>query len=75
MRVIQALHWLHYAGGDTDPDVAKHLRNIFAHPDHGADIVNDLQADMLTLPLWMQNILRDTMPATASANRPKTKRA
>jgi hypothetical protein len=64
MRVVQALHWLHDAGGDTDPAVSKRLRTIFADPDHGADIVEDIQADMLTLPLWMQNILRDTMPFT-----------
>lgn len=75
MRVVQALHWLHDAGGDTDPTVAKRLRTIFADPDHGADIVNDLAADMLTLPLWMQRILRDTMPTTSTADNQKTKRA
>ena len=62
MRVVQALHWLHDAGGDTDPAVAKRLRSIFADPDHSAAITNDLAADLLTLPLWMQQILRDTMP-------------
>lgn len=75
MRVVQALRWLHDAGGDTDPIVAKRLRTIFADHDHGADIVDDLRADMLTLPLWMQHILRDTMPATSSADCLKTKRA
>ncbi|WP_255504739.1 DUF6088 family protein [Novosphingobium sp. EMRT-2] len=74
MRVVQALHWLHDAGGDTDRAVAKRLRTIFAHPDHGVDIVNDLQAHMLTLPLWMQNILRNMMPTTSSADRLKIKR-
>src|SRR3546814_6520245 len=44
MRVVQALHWLHDAGGDTDPAVAKRLRSIFADPDHGAAIVDDLAA-------------------------------
>ena len=62
MRVVQALHWLHDAGGDTDPAVSGRLRTIFADPDHGADIVEDLRAGMLTLPLWMQKILRDAMP-------------
>lgn len=75
MRVVQALHWLHDAGGDTDPAVAKRLRTIFTDPDHGADIIDDLRADMLTLPLWMQNILRDTMPSAPAAKGPKTKRA
>jgi len=62
MRVIQALHWLHDAGGDTDPAVARRLGTIFADSDHGASIVADLSKDLLTLPLWMQTILRDTMP-------------
>ena len=75
MRVVQALHWLHDAGGDTDPAVAKRLRAIFADADHGADIIGDLSGDMLKLPLWMQHILRDTMPATSSANRLKIMRA
>jgi hypothetical protein len=75
MRVVQALHWLHDAGGDTDPAVAKRLRTIFSDPDHGIDIVDDLRAEMLTLPLWMQHILRDTMPSTLAADCLKTKRA
>ena len=62
MRVIQALRWLHDAGGDADPAVAKRLGTIFADPNHGASIVADLDKDLLTLPLWMQTILRDTMP-------------
>ena len=75
MRVVQALHWVHDAGGDTDPAVAKRLRTIFADPDHGADIVDDLRADMLTLPLWMQHILRNTMPPAPAADGQKAKRA
>ena len=66
MRVVQALHWLHDAGGDADPAVAKRLGIIFADPDHGANIVDDLRADMLTLPLWMQKFLGDALPTTSS---------
>lgn len=75
MRVVQALHWLHDAGGDTDPAVAKRLRSIFADPDHGAAIVDDLAADMLALPFWMQQILRGTMPAEPPAAPRKATRA
>jgi len=75
MRVVQALHCLHNAGGDTDPAVAKRLRTIFADPDHGADMVDDLRADMLTLPLWMQHILRNTMPPPSAAECLKTRQA
>lgn len=63
MRIVQALHWLHEAGGDTDPAVAKRLRSLFADTNHGATIVEDLVADLLTLPAWMQQILRETMPS------------
>ncbi|GAY20387.1 hypothetical protein SFOMI_0911 [Sphingobium fuliginis] len=68
MRVVQALHWLHDAGGDTDPAVTKRLRNIFAEPDHGASIIDDLRADMLTLPLWMQQLLREAMPLSSTTS-------
>lgn len=67
MRVVQALHWLHDAGGETDQAVAKRLRTIFSDPNHGERIVKDLRENMLTLPQWMQNILRETMPKTSSA--------
>lgn len=75
MRIVQALHWLHDAGGDTDPTVAKRLRAIFADPDHGARIVADLRDDLLALPLWMQRILRGTMPAAPSATTSQAKPA
>lgn len=72
MRVVQALHWLHDAGGDTDPVVAKRLRTIFADSDHGTAIVDDLAADLLALPFWMQRILRDTMPGKPPAAKRRT---
>jgi hypothetical protein len=75
MRVVQALHWLHEAGGDTDPAVAKRLRALFADPDHGAAIVDDLRANRLALPLWMQLILRDTLPDAPPAADRQAKRA
>jgi hypothetical protein len=73
MRVVQALHWLHDAGGDTDPAVTMRLRKIFDDPDYGADIVDDLRNDLLALPAWMQTILRDTMPTAPSARRGATR--
>lgn len=62
MRIVQALHWLHDAGGDRDPAVAKRLYAIFTDPVHGPAILADLNSDLLTLPSWMQFILRQTMP-------------
>jgi hypothetical protein len=61
MRVVQALHWLHDIAADQDPAVRKRLSGIFANPDHGASIVDDLRRDLLALPTWMQLILRDLL--------------
>lgn len=63
MRVVQALHWLHEARGDTDPAILKRLRSIFDDPSSGAAIVEDLTADMLALPVWMQTIFQQTLPS------------
>src|SRR3546814_19557984 len=62
MRVVQALHWLHDAGADTDTAVAKRLRSIFSDHDPGAAIVDALDAALLTLPFWIQKMWRETMP-------------
>ena len=67
MRVVQALHWLHDIAADQDPAVKKRLSGIFANPDHGASIVDDLRRDLLALPAWMQLILRDLLLSADSA--------
>ncbi len=66
MRVVQALHWLHDIAADQDPAVKKRLSGIFANPDHGASIVDDLRRDLLALPNWMQLILRDLVLSAGS---------
>jgi Family of unknown function (DUF6088) len=66
MRVVQALHWLHDIAADQDPAVKKRLSGIFANPDHGASIVDDLRRDLLALPNWMQLILRDLLLSVGS---------
>lgn len=63
MRVVQALHWLHEAGADTDPAVSKRLRTIFRDEVHGTAITEDLMKDMLALPAWMQALLQQALPA------------
>ena len=73
MRVVQALHWLHDIAADQDPEVEKRLLTIFADPDHGASIVNDLQRDLLALPAWMQVILRDLLSKIDLAEPPPTR--
>lgn len=77
MRVVQALHWLHHIAADQDPAVKKRLSGIFANPDHGASIVDDLRRDLLALPTWMQLILRDmllSVGSTAHGQAPRSSR-
>jgi hypothetical protein len=79
MRVVQALHWLRGAGGETDPAVVQRLRSLFADPDHGAAIVDDLVSDIVadppTLPYWMQRILLKAIPEDPVAATRKARRA
>ena len=69
MRVVQALHWLHDVAADTDAAVKKRLTTILADPKHGRAIADDLTSDLLALPAWMQGLLRDVLPASATAQR------
>lgn len=75
MRVVQALHWLHDIAADQDPAVKKRLSGIFANPDHGASIVDDLRRDLLALPTWMQLILRDMLSKAGSAETREVSRS
>lgn len=67
MRVVQALHWLHDSVPDERPAIISRLRRLFADAEHGPAIVEDLRANMLTLPGWMQNLLREALPDPADA--------
>ncbi len=69
MRVVQALHWLHDIAADTDAAVKKRLATILADPQYGRAIADDLTNDLLALPAWMQDLLRDVLPASAAAQR------
>jgi hypothetical protein len=62
MRVVQALHWLHDANSDAHPAIITRLQTLFADPDHGPAIVDDLRTDFLALPAWMQVLLNRALP-------------
>lgn len=63
MRAVQALYWLQDALVDADERtrVAAHLRRVLADPDHGSAIREDLWSGLSTLPIWMQEFLRDLL--------------
>ena len=60
MRVVQALHWLRNMMGRDDNDAIfnRRLKDILFHPKYGKSIRDDLRAGFLTLPIWMQDMLR-----------------
>jgi hypothetical protein len=65
MRVVQALHWMQDRLNQDDERarVQAALRRLFADPQHGQAIRNDLRAGLSALPIWMQEFLRGLLGA------------
>jgi hypothetical protein len=68
MRVVQALHWMQdmLVNDDERVRVRDTLRRLFADPSHGQAIRDDLRAGLSTLPIWMQEFLRDLLGRAAA---------
>ncbi|MHB1241203.1 MAG: DUF6088 family protein [Gammaproteobacteria bacterium] len=60
MRVVQALHWMQdmLAQDGERQRVEAALRRLFADPQHGQAIRDDLRAGLSALPIWMQEFVR-----------------
>jgi len=72
MRVVQALHWMQdmLVNDDERVRVRAALCRLFADASHGQAIRDDLRAGLPTLPIWMQEFLRDLLgPAAAEGTR------
>jgi hypothetical protein len=71
MRVVQALNWMQdmLAQDSERQRVQTALRRLFANPDHGQAIRDDLRTSFSALPIWMQEFLRDLLgsPGTDEA--------
>jgi hypothetical protein len=61
MRIVQALHWMQdlLASPDERERVARRLRRLFAEPEHGPALRDDLRQGFSALPIWMQDFLRE----------------
>jgi hypothetical protein len=61
MRVVQALHWLQdvLANPEERERVRQQLKRLFAEPEHGPALRQDLREGFSALPIWMQDFLRD----------------
>jgi hypothetical protein len=71
MRVVQALHWLQdmLSAPEDRSRVADTLRRLFADPQHGSAIRDDLRAGLSALPIWMQEFLRPLLIDESEATR------
>ena len=68
MRVVQALHWMQdmLIQDSERQRVQTALQRLFADPQHGQAIRDDLRAGLSALPIWMQEFLRGLL-ASAEA--------
>jgi hypothetical protein len=69
MRVVQALHWMQdvLATPEEHERVANHLRRLFADPEHGPALRDDLRQGFSALPIWMQDFLRELISPAPEA--------
>jgi hypothetical protein len=70
MRVVQALHWLRDALSKPDDHarIIKRLRAILRREGEGAAIVADLREGLVTLPSWMQDLVRSLLDEVGEDN-------
>lgn len=63
MRIVQALHWMRDMLDDERERkrVRAQLQRLFADPDHGRAMREDLRAGFAALPIWMQDFLRGAL--------------
>ena len=68
MRIVQALHWLRDMMGQEDGDrmLLRRLRRLLNDPEQGPRLKNDLREGQLTLPAWMQVLLKPLLADDAS---------
>lgn len=69
MRVVQALHWMQdmLTQDSERRRIQTKLLQLFADPEHGQAIRDDLRAGLSALPIWMQEFLRGLLAPTEAA--------
>ncbi len=75
MRVVQALHWLKDLLPTGQAVIMNRLRAVVDDPRHGPAIRADLRDGMLTLPVWMQRVVRDLFNHKRNDRRTGRRRA
>lgn len=69
MRVVQALHWMQDMMTEEEDRrvVENRLRKLFADPQHGKELRDDLRAGLSAMPIWMQDFLRPLLDTADAA--------
>ncbi|MFK4626954.1 hypothetical protein ABIF50_010291 [Bradyrhizobium diazoefficiens] len=69
MRVVQALYWMQdmMTGKEDRQAVENVLSKLFANPQHGKEIRDDLRAGLSAMPIWMQDFLRPLLESDDAA--------
>jgi len=70
MRIVQALHWLKDVidrNGEERARVHSALARILTDARHGSKLRKDLKDGLSSLPIWMQDFVRDLLSPTPKA--------
>lgn len=63
MKVVQALHWLRDTLPQNKTRIVRRLHAVLRDPKHGKRIRDDLRTGLPTLPIWMQELVRELLVA------------
>lgn len=68
MRLVQALHWIHDMANQEEQDTAlqRRLSRLLNDAAQGEVLRKDLKEGFLTLPAWMQTLLKPLLTGNAS---------
>jgi hypothetical protein len=68
MRLVQALHWIRDMANQSEQDTAlqRRLSRLLNDPAQGEVLRKDLKEGFLTLPAWMQTLLKPLLTGNAS---------
>jgi hypothetical protein len=69
MRIVQALHWLKpkLENREESQRIKRRMKDLLSDAKKGAALRKDLNRGLATLPVWMQNFLRELLPTKPSS--------
>lgn len=72
MRVVQALYWLRDMLPANEDRILKRLVAVLQDPEHGLAMQDDLRKGLVTLPTWMQRVVRQLLKQVSAADQLKS---